>query len=73
MSYGRFKSRWSDNIDPGCKPLTKKLAAWVESVSCTKDITSKKGDKYSLGDSFADCSNRSRSPWSSAASRHLRT
>ncbi|PON71638.1 hypothetical protein PanWU01x14_070930 [Parasponia andersonii] len=61
MSYGRFKSRWSDSIDPGCKPLTKELAAWVESASCTKDITSRKHDKYSLGDSFADCFNRSRS------------
>ncbi|PON54698.1 hypothetical protein PanWU01x14_193210 [Parasponia andersonii] len=61
MSYGKFKSRWSDSIDPGFKPLTNELAAWAESVLCTKDITSRKRDKYSPGDSFADCSNRSRS------------
>ncbi|PON57203.1 hypothetical protein PanWU01x14_176170 [Parasponia andersonii] len=61
MSYGKFKSRWFDSIDPGYRPLTNELAAWAESALCTKDITSRKCDKYSLGDSFADCSKRSRS------------
>ncbi|PON53127.1 hypothetical protein PanWU01x14_205070 [Parasponia andersonii] len=61
MSYGKFKSRWSDSIDPGYKPLTNKLVAWAKSALCTKDITSREHDKYSLGDSFTDCSNRSRS------------
>ncbi|PON35123.1 hypothetical protein PanWU01x14_338680 [Parasponia andersonii] len=59
--YGTFKRRWFDSIDPGCRPLTNKPAAWTESALCTRDITSRKHDKYSLRDSFAACSNRSRS------------
>ncbi|PON56269.1 hypothetical protein PanWU01x14_182810 [Parasponia andersonii] len=61
MPYGKFKSRWSDSIDPDCRPLMNELAACAESALCTRDITSRKRDKYSLGDSFVVCSNQSRS------------
>ncbi|PON35124.1 hypothetical protein PanWU01x14_338690 [Parasponia andersonii] len=59
--YGTFKRKWSDSIDPGCRPLTNEPAAWTESALCTRDITSRKHNKYSLRDSIAACSNRSRS------------
>ncbi|PON40844.1 hypothetical protein PanWU01x14_294470, partial [Parasponia andersonii] len=58
MSNGKFKSKWSDNIDPSYRPPTNELTAWAESALCTKDITSRKHDMYSLRDSLIDCSNR---------------
>ncbi|PON52385.1 hypothetical protein PanWU01x14_209790 [Parasponia andersonii] len=61
ISYGRFKSKCSDNINPGCRPLTNELAAWTKSALCTRDITSRKGVRYSFGDSLTVCSSRCRS------------
>ncbi|PON64033.1 hypothetical protein PanWU01x14_128000 [Parasponia andersonii] len=61
ISYRRFKRRWFDSIDPSCRLLTNELAAWTESAFWTRDITSRKRDKYFYRDSSVVCSNRSRS------------
>ncbi|PON52732.1 hypothetical protein PanWU01x14_206930 [Parasponia andersonii] len=61
MSYGKFRRRWSASIDPGCRLRTNEPVAWTESALWTSDMTSRKRERYSRGDSSAAYSKRSRS------------